>query len=181
MRINIESLNQGSKVINETCSVRSLGLEESELEFADASVELTVRATRMGDDVLVDCRILAVIILSCSRCLEEFPLGVDTVFQSLYVPAKPPKTYRRDVRRPFTIDEDDKIVTYKGKKLDLSDEIHNAICLFIPMRGLCGEECRGLCSNCGVNLNEESCSCAEEQKESGNNPFKNIQNLFDDK
>jgi uncharacterized protein len=33
--------------------------------------------------------------------------------------------------------------------------------LAVPMKPLCREDCRGLCSECGTNLNSASCACQQ--------------------
>jgi hypothetical protein len=43
--------------------------------------------------------------------------------------------------------------------LDLSDAIREAVLLEIPIKNLCAEDCRGLCLECGANLNVGSCDC----------------------
>ena len=42
---------------------------------------------------------------------------------------------------------------------DISDEIRTEITLALPMNLLCREDCRGLCPECGADLNFEKCSC----------------------
>ena len=39
--------------------------------------------------------------------------------------------------------------------------IYNEILLDFPMKVLCQEDCKGICSNCGANRNNESCDCKE--------------------
>ena len=34
-----------------------------------------------------------------------------------------------------------------------------------PMKVLCREDCRGICSRCGANLNKGPCGCKEEPKD----------------
>ena len=42
---------------------------------------------------------------------------------------------------------------------DISDEVRTEITLALPMNLLCREDCRGLCPECGADLNREKCSC----------------------
>jgi uncharacterized protein len=44
-------------------------------------------------------------------------------------------------------------------ELDLTGHLREAALLEIPIKNLCREECRGLCSRCGVNRNREVCEC----------------------
>lgn len=44
-------------------------------------------------------------------------------------------------------------------KIDLTEIVDEAIVLNLPVTFLCREDCKGLCSGCGVNLNDENCKC----------------------
>ena len=45
--------------------------------------------------------------------------------------------------------------------IDLTADIREAILLALPMSFLCSEACRGLCVQCGANLNKASCACGK--------------------
>lgn len=61
-------------------------------------------------------------------------------------------------------DNSDVILLRDGEHVvDLSNVIREAVMLVVPSKPLCDEECRGLCPSCGVNLNEESCKCKNEE------------------
>ena len=42
---------------------------------------------------------------------------------------------------------------------DISEEVRTEITLALPMNLLCKDDCRGLCPECGADLNFEKCSC----------------------
>lgn len=44
----------------------------------------------------------------------------------------------------------------------LDSQIYESLIVNIPMQILCAEDCRGLCPECGINLNSEKCSCSNE-------------------
>jgi uncharacterized metal-binding protein YceD (DUF177 family) len=102
-------------------------------------------------------------------------LDIDTESQTLFVPERPPKHYRHDVRRPILDDEDGKVARYKGKTIDLSTEIADALRLCLPMKPLCQTGCKGLCSHCGANLNHKTCDCQPGPAPARNNPFGELQ------
>ena len=68
--------------------------------------------------------------------------------------------------------------------------IYDNICLELPLKHLCKEDCLGLCPVCGINLNEKKCKCNATIEESGlsdnsvgnkkDNPFAVLENLFSD-
>jgi uncharacterized protein len=39
--------------------------------------------------------------------------------------------------------------------------LREQVLLAVPLRAICREDCKGLCPQCGANLNEKRCSCAE--------------------
>ena len=44
-----------------------------------------------------------------------------------------------------------------------SELVKEQVLLAVPMKPLCISECRGICSECGINLNEEVCNCGTEK------------------
>ena len=49
----------------------------------------------------------------------------------------------------------------EGEEFDPEEALREQLQLNIPMRSVCREDCKGLCPNCGINRNLESCSCDE--------------------
>ena len=45
--------------------------------------------------------------------------------------------------------------------IDLTVDIREAILLALPMKFVCSEACRGLCVQCGANLNKAPCACGK--------------------
>jgi uncharacterized protein len=48
-------------------------------------------------------------------------------------------------------------------KIDLTEDIRDYALLAVPMKRLCSENCKGLCTNCGADLNNGPCDCREEK------------------
>jgi len=44
-------------------------------------------------------------------------------------------------------------------EIDLTDDLREDALVVLPQKSLCSEECRGLCPQCGQNLNEQDCGC----------------------
>jgi uncharacterized protein len=63
--------------------------------------------------------------------------------------------------RELCVEEGDVETTYRlsGDELDLEPIAHDACILDLPLAPLCSEGCLGICPECGVNRNFESCSC----------------------
>ena len=56
-------------------------------------------------------------------------------------------------------DEQSDMYPFEGKVIDISKALNDNIILNLPMKQLCSNNCKGLCSKCGANLNEAECSC----------------------
>lgn len=56
-------------------------------------------------------------------------------------------------------EDNDDIITVPDYQLDLDEIVRSDVLLHIPMKHLCKDDCKGICSKCGKNLNEGSCNC----------------------
>ena len=54
---------------------------------------------------------------------------------------------------------DDEAYRYEGDTIDLAPLVHDAVFLELPLTPLCRETCRGLCVQCGIDLNDDTCEC----------------------
>jgi len=120
-------------------------------------VELAIDVERAGGDAFrVTGRATATLMLQCGRCLDDFELPVDASFELRYVPAI--ETADEPERE---IAEDDLTTAfYREGSLDVIDLLREQFVLALPMKPLCAEACRGLCPECGANLNRTDCGCA---------------------
>lgn len=94
--------------------------------------------------------------LRCSRCLETFSYPISSSFQV---------TYRDSAdsvdKRDSAGDED--IVLYSDDLVDVSDDVRQQIVVTLPMKPVCADDCKGLCTVCGQNLNVGLCGCAQDE------------------
>ena len=56
------------------------------------------------------------------------------------------------------LDEDSEL-TYNLPKLDIDDFVTTFLISSFPSKVLCRDDCKGLCTKCGANLNEGECGC----------------------
>jgi uncharacterized protein len=97
--------------------------------------------------------------MACSRCLEPFRMTVDAPFDHRYLPAS---DMSADDERE-TQDEDLDISYYRDDQIDLNELLREQFYLALPMKPLCQEDCKGLCPQCGTNLNAGTCDCETER------------------
>jgi uncharacterized protein len=92
---------------------------------------------------------------SCARCLEPVPDAVDTSFDLIYRP----QGVDRRAHEVAISEAETEIGYYQGEGLLLEDALREQVLLATPVRALCREDCKGLCPQCGRNLNVEQCNC----------------------
>jgi uncharacterized protein len=128
-----------------------------------APVELHLDVHRQSAEVyLVTGRVATRLAVECSRCLEPFEIPVDSTFELRYVPRE--QNLGEGERE---IAEDDLTTAYYSDHvLDLEALMREQFQLALPMKPLCVEGCKGLCPECGGNLNTTICSCAPHWEDS---------------
>jgi uncharacterized protein len=114
------------------------------------------RAIRAGQDIRLRGEIKARISAPCDRCLNEVAIPVQIPFDLFYAPAKPGEGSAGE-RELFERDLD--FAIYENDQIDLDELVLEQLELSLPSRVLCREECRGLCPQCGADLNVDQCDC----------------------
>ena len=132
------------------CKGEVIGVPRDDVEFS-GPVKVDAEVTHTGDEVMiVRAKVSTTLSSPCSRCLAptEQRLSVNLV---------------EEYRPEMDVDEDtqtDDIRVYSGDAIDLTDAVRDAVIMATPIRMLCKEDCAGLCSMCGTNLNTSSCDCS---------------------
>jgi len=121
-----------------------------------APVELTLDVLKDKAMFRLQGRVRTTLQMPCSRCLEPFTMPVDSAFDVRYLPAS--AMTPEDERE--LADDDLDTSYYRDDRIDLSELLREQFYLALPMKPLCEETCRGLCSRCGANLNQGTCGCA---------------------
>ncbi|MDO5135044.1 MAG: DUF177 domain-containing protein [Eubacteriales bacterium] len=123
--------------------------------LAKEPVELTI--TNTGDKVLeLVGRGEVTVAIPCDRCLEEVPVVMLLDFQRKL----DMKLTQED--RVEGLDEESYLT---GMDLDVDRLVYLEVLMGWPLKVLCKEDCKGICSQCGKNLNDGPCGCAKEPKD----------------
>ena len=87
-----------------------------------------------------------IIAADCARCAQLVEQSGETTVNIVLTAEK--------------MDENsDDIIAVPDQQLDLDAFLTEMILLDMPSKLLCKEDCKGLCSICGQNLNEAQCGC----------------------
>ncbi|WP_411682984.1 YceD family protein [Clostridium thailandense] len=104
---------------------------------------------KVGDVINLTGTVNTLLELTCSRCIEKFSYAVEL-----------------NIEEKFTnhdgVNKDDDVIFIDSDTIDITEIIENNIIVTLPIKRLCKEDCKGLCQQCGTNLNFSACNCTKD-------------------
>jgi uncharacterized protein len=110
---------------------------------AGRDLELDLRLEAVMEGVLVSGTARGRATGECVRCLEDVDLDLGVELQELYV--YPGRAHDED---------EDELRELEGDLIDFEPALRDAVVLALPFQPVCREDCPGLCSECGVRLEQ---------------------------
>lgn len=117
------------------------------LDASSAGVVADVES--FGDTLKLNMKADISFVKRCDRCLDEYN-------EDVYLEIERMITTKADTEDLYDI-------VLENGSLNLEEVIVDELLIELPCSSLCGENCKGLCTDCGCNLNKESCSCSKEK------------------
>ena len=146
---------------------------EGKSKTYDANLEFTQFESRLGTYKIIDKYPLKLevvnkgnrklelntfvklsLIIPCDRCLTDVTTPLE------FEISREIDLNESEEDRIEQLDEQDYI---QGYVLDVDRLVYGEIFLNLPMKTLCKEDCKGICNNCGANLNFVSCNCEHDE------------------
>lgn len=124
------------------------GLDVDLAHVGGRPVEFDLALHAIVEGILVTGALFGRAALSCRRCLTETEQEFNVVVEEVFAIGS-------------AADED--AYRVKADQIDLEPMARDAIVLALPLNPLCRPDCRGLCPQCGQNLNEADCGHRQEQ------------------
>jgi uncharacterized protein len=134
---------------------------------AAGAAHLQAKLTKMGREVLFQSRFTVPLEGQCKRCLKKVRVDEPVDVTLTFVPTDAADARAGKSRKDAgeietaasfdreTVDEE----PYSGKLMDLARPLREQILLAVPPSPLCDEACKGLCPQCGKDLNQGDCGC----------------------
>lgn len=138
-RLSVDGRLPADSTVLNGAGFRLIGPLAIALDVQQAAQDVIVRGTLEGEAEV-----------ACRRCLSPVRTPVDQevtlVFREGITPAEAEA-------------EEVYVLPARGTELDLTGALREHLLLAVPEFLECREACKGLCPQCGVNLNETTCSC----------------------
>lgn len=158
MRIVVEDIPDQGTERSGTTDLDLSGYEAAEDLRVDGPVDYRLAISRLGTTVTIGGHFETVVSASCSRCAQRFEIPVDRSFEAVFVTSDTGEADGAVELDAKDLDLD----YYQGDAIDGLRLLAEQIFLELPMKLLCAEDCKGLCSQCGANLNHTECECEPE-------------------
>jgi uncharacterized protein len=134
--------------------------------YAGGASHLRARVTKLGRKVLFQSCFTVPLEGQCKRCLTKVRLDEPVDLTLTFVPHQAvhegPVAGAKDAGSPEAASFDPETVDeepYIGKRIELSRSLREQILLAVPPSPVCDEACKGLCPQCGKDLNQGDCGC----------------------
>lgn len=176
-----------SEVSRSAASAMGLRVTKAVKDYLQGTpVLVSVDVTRKKQKLRLDGIIRTVISLPCNRCGEQAAESVFSNFSLLLTeePIEEPDVINMGVMFGEEVtkgsagttdeeeDEDETSIDFEDrfyfppeeKEIDISKHIRDMVHLEITINAVCDPTCKGLCLNCGTNLNASVCKCSKEKE-----------------
>jgi uncharacterized protein len=166
MKVQISDIISGkdrNKKIDYKFQIPQFDFEGDKIKSA-GSCEVVGMISSDSDILILNAEIKVDLEMICSRCLDTFIYPIDI-----------------DIEERFTTNSkllDDEAIVVIDDVLDITEIVETSIISTLPIKRVCKEDCKGLCQECGCNLNSNTCSC---NKEDVDIRFESLRGLFDNK
>jgi len=151
MKFNVSEI-----LFQKTGFVSPLNIDgHTKIDGKDAFLAGKGQFLRTDKGIWVSAFIETKIEMECVRCLNQFPFGIDFNIEEEVFPVGELANQRAVAREQYVgislIDT--------NNTLDISDMVVQYIDINMPINGNCDVQCKGLCVQCGINLNSNICKC----------------------
>jgi uncharacterized protein len=159
-------------------SLKNIFISEGQSENFNANLEMSSVKTLLDEPVknpvevegvlrnsagvvTISYRVSTLLKADCARCFGEVEQTFEQTFEHTVV------------KTEADLDSEGDYLLALNDELDLCEVLASDLLLSLPSRFYCKEDCKGLCSVCGANLNEKVCNCKKDEY----NPAKKLSML----
>ena len=134
MKIYVDKVPEGGLELSEKIEPAQLSLEGQAVISFIKPIEVKASVMKTEAELFVDVSLESQVEYTCGKCLSKFE-----------------DTFRKKFNAVLEV--------RPAEIVELNDEIRQEIILDYPMKIICKAECKGLCLNCGQNMNTGECDC----------------------
>jgi uncharacterized protein len=151
----LDECQEGTSWLDFEVAPEDLELSDESLGF-ERPIEVSLRISRSLETFAVDGAIRCPVKGECCRCLAPVEHSAQASTRLLIQRKRASQEELEAVE-----DQEFEILDPGTREMDLKDFMRAEIILELPQQVYCKEDCKGLCPQCGCDLNKGLCSCGE--------------------
>ncbi len=156
MRLDLWSFLEGSEDVlhfEGSLEYDNLNLKNRDVNIIEP-IEYKGDIFKVSGDKVIDLKIKYIYSETCNRCLTSATKEIRTSLYGKLLEGK------REVEN----EEDgyEEVLYYEKGYLSLDEYIIEQVLVSLPIKTICKDSCKGLCSECGVDLNKDNCNCVHD-------------------
>ncbi|MBT3586340.1 MAG: DUF177 domain-containing protein [Halobacteriovoraceae bacterium] len=146
-------------------------IEDAEDEgktYNPGKMQVTLKIQRkskkpLGEHLVIRGKLNASYMTPCVRCLELTAMSVEAKFSSCFLHNHLEEAPEfKETASVFADNEEMDLYFYDKGQVDLKEMVHEQLFMEVDQLALHDPDCKGLCGQCGVNLNTETCAHSQE-------------------
>ncbi|TET18573.1 MAG: DUF177 domain-containing protein [Candidatus Cloacimonadota bacterium] len=153
---SIHSLREGENTFHLTFDQEDIGMQNGKVQNP---IECSIVLNRNDSVVTFSGTINFSLDLECARCFKHFNLKKTETAKAYYLSKE---SFLNGAKDNLS-SKDVMTEYYEHECIDIGPVLYDTINLTIPIKSLCDKSCKGLCSECGENLNKKQCRCRKEK------------------
>ena len=136
----------------------ALGAPDPDPQAGEGTAELDLYAD--GSHAFASGTFRGFLTVACSRCVGPVRIDLDEKLRVTFMPpGEMPEEEEAGEEGVEVREEDLDTFAYDGERIDLEPMLREQFVLAVPYAPLCAETCKGLCPQCGIDLNTGTCAC----------------------
>lgn len=112
--------------------------------------EIKGHISNNGKSLILQAQCSGMMTVQCARCMKDIDVRFEFDMDETLV------------RQEGSVSEDDDVILFDDTSIEIDDIVANNFLMNIEGKYLCKEDCKGLCPECGADLNEGDCGCTRD-------------------
>ncbi|MGN0106566.1 MAG: YceD family protein [Hominilimicola sp.] len=121
-----------------------------EMYHFDDPVRIKGHISNNGKSLILNAECTGHMTTQCARCMKDIDVPVKFEIDENLAQDDGESSY------------DDEVILFDDVKIDIDDIAANNFLMNVEGKYLCSEDCKGLCPQCGADLNEGDCGCGQD-------------------
>ncbi len=149
MKINIQNISEQPVTFTE--QIKAEFLDKNIRACYPNTLKAVAKIDKFGRDLKIELSAEGVAIYRCDSCLSEYEKDISFSLKQIFQVGA------------GKLSGSEGVIELDGNstQINLTPFLREMVLLNHPIKMRCKDDCKGLCSGCGVNLNEEECKCGD--------------------